>query len=262
MIDNRKTYETSYAVHQFAKLNDLQAPEKTIFEIVQPALSRARMLDLGVGAGRTTVHFAPRAKEYVGADYSQAMIDACRERFAGDPYRFEVADARQLPFEDRSFDIVLFSYNGIDYVPHEDRQRVLREVHRVLRDGGTFAFSTHNLDNAPALLSMRPSIHPRAMLRQWKLRLANPPLREIASRDWIVLHDGALDAGGGLETYYVRREEQLRQLAAAGFIDVQVFQLDGATAREGATDPWLYYLCKSGLTSSPRVAVPAASPPR
>lgn len=243
MIDNRKTYETSYAVQQFAKLNDLQAPEKTIYEIVQPALSRTRMLDLGVGAGRTTVHFAPRTAEYVGADYSQAMIDACRERFAREPWRFEVADARDLPFEDRAFDFVLFSYNGIDYVPHEDRQRVLTEVHRVLREGGTYAFSTHNLDNAPSLLSMRLTIRPRAMLRQWKLRMANPPLREITSRDWIVLNDGALDAGGGLETYYVRRAEQLRQLHAAGFRDVQVFQLDGAPARDGATDPWLYYLC-------------------
>src|SRR5207253_1279624 len=107
---------------------------------------------------------------------------------------------------------------------------------------GQFAFSTHNLDNAPSLLALKPSIHPRAMLRQWKLRGANPSLREIAARDWMILQDGAHH--GGLETYYVRRHEQLRQLTAAGFRDTRVYQLDGQEARERATDPWLYYLCE------------------
>ena len=51
---------------------------------------------------------------------------------------------------------------------------------------------------------------------------------------------------GGVESYYVRREEQVRQLTAAGFSQVQVFQLDGDVARVGATDPWLYYLCTRG----------------
>jgi ubiquinone/menaquinone biosynthesis C-methylase UbiE len=244
MIDNQRTYESSYAVQQYATLTELQPPERTIFQLVQPRLPQSRMLDLGVGGGRTTVHFAAHAAEYVGADYSAGMIDACHARFAGERYEFKVADARELPFEDRSFDFVLFSYNGIDYVPHEDRQRVFSEIHRVLRSGGQFAFSTHNLDNAPVLLSLKPTVRPRAMLRRWRLRRVNPPLREIRRRQWMVLQDGALH--GGLETYYVRREEQLRQLDAAGFTDVKVFQLDGKVAREGATDPWLYYLCTRG----------------
>lgn len=238
---NHSTYESSYAVRQYADASELQPPEQTILELLRPELGTARMLDLGVGGGRTTIHFAPHAASYAGADYSAAMIDACLERFDDQPYAFKVADARALPFEDRAFDFVLFSFNGIDYVSHEDRRRAFAEIRRVLRSGGKFAFSTHNLDNARSLLTVRPSRHPRAMLRQWKLRRANPPLREIVSKNWAVLQDGALH--GGLETYYVRREEQLRQLASAGFRDVQVFQSDGNIAREGATDPWLYYLC-------------------
>jgi SAM-dependent methyltransferase len=241
MIDNHRTYETTYAVRQYAELSELQAPEQTILGIVGPSLAEAHMLDLGVGGGRTTVHFGPRSGEYTGADYSQGMIDVCRKRFAGTPYQFQVADARDLPFPDGVFEFVLFSFNGIDYVPHAERMRILAEIHRVTRPGGRFAFSTHNLDNAPSLLTFKPSRHPRAMLRQIQLRIANRPLREIASRDWAILQDGALH--GGLQTYYVKRSEQLRQLEEAGFTDTQVFQLDGAAAREGATDPWLYYLC-------------------
>jgi ubiquinone/menaquinone biosynthesis C-methylase UbiE len=238
---NHSTYETSYAVRQYADASELQPPEQTILALLQPELGSARMLDLGVGGGRTTIHFAPQTASYVGADYSTAMIDACLDRFDDQPYEFRVADARELPFDDRAFDFVLFSFNGIDYVSHEDRRRVFAQIRRVLRSGGKFAFSTHNLDNARSLLTFRPSRHPRAMLRQLKLVRANPPLRKIVSKQWTVLQDGALH--GGLDTYYVRREEQLRQLASAGFRDVKVFQLDGNVAREGATDPWLYYLC-------------------
>ncbi len=239
MIENRLTYESSHAVQEFEKLSGLQPPERAILDQIAPSLPRARMLDLGVGGGRTTAHFASRAAHYIGADYSVGMAAAAHARFR--EHRFAVADARALPFSDASFDFVLFSFNGIDYVSHDERRRVLAEVHRVLGDGGCFAFSTHNLDNAPALLSWRPRVGVRTTLRQWKLRRMNPPLREIRTRDWMVLQDGALH--GGLQTYYVRRDEQLRQLAAAGFRNVRVLQLDGAPAREGATDPWLYYLC-------------------
>ena len=38
------------------------------------------MLDIGVGTGRTTMHFAGLVKEYVGVDYSSALIQACPEK--------------------------------------------------------------------------------------------------------------------------------------------------------------------------------------
>ncbi len=47
-----------------------------------------------------------------------------------------------------------FSFNGIDSVDHEGRGRVLDEVRRVLRPGGTFLFSTL-LVEGPAY-AMRP----------------------------------------------------------------------------------------------------------
>jgi SAM-dependent methyltransferase len=241
VIDNHQTYESEHAVDEYAGLTELQPPERTILGLVASALPSARMLDIGVGGGRTTVHFATRARQYVGVDYSEGMVAACHARFAGAPYRFGVADARFLPFGDAAFDFVLFSFNGIDYVSHDDRQRILREIHRVTCRGGKFAFSTHNLANAPKLLSLRPRVGVRTTLRRWALRRRNPPLRKIMRSDWTILQDGALR--GGLETYYVRREEQLRQLGGAGFTAPRVFQLDGRAAEAGAADPWLYYLC-------------------
>ena len=46
---------------------------------------------------------------------------------------------------DSFFSFILFSFNGIDCISHEDRFRVFKEVQRVGRAGVLFCFSTHNL---------------------------------------------------------------------------------------------------------------------
>ncbi len=86
---------------------------------------------------------APRSRSYVGIDYTPEMIDLSHRLLP--ELRFEVMDARNLAaFEDASFDLVVFSYNGIDSVEGEGRLQVLNEVARVLRPGSCFVFSTFN----------------------------------------------------------------------------------------------------------------------
>ena len=72
-----------------------------------------KVLDLGVGAGRTTKFLMDLADEYVGIDYSQGMINACKKGKLS-KLKFFVADAQNLNFLDSNyFDFILFSYNGI-----------------------------------------------------------------------------------------------------------------------------------------------------
>ncbi len=239
---NRDAYESPFAVRHFARQTDLFPPEASILRRLREELRQVSMLDIGVGGGRTSLHFAPVARRYAGVDYSIAMVTGCRKRFPSGDLLFCAADARALPFADRSFGFVLFSYNGIDYVPHNDRLRILAEARRVLEPGGYYAFSTHNLIDAPRFLTRRQSRDPRVTLLRRQLRRQNQPLTAIASADWIVLRDGALR--GRLATYYVRRREQLRQLADAAFTVVSVLQLDGSAARADSSDSWLYYLCR------------------
>jgi SAM-dependent methyltransferase len=52
------------------------------------------------------------------------------------------ADAAQLPFTDGAFDVAFSAYGALPFTPAADR--VLAEVHRVLRPGGRWVFSvTH-----------------------------------------------------------------------------------------------------------------------
>jgi SAM-dependent methyltransferase len=58
--------------------------------------------------------------------------------------QYEVGDAEDLAFSSKTFEHVVFSNQGWMQIPGaSSRLRVLREVRRVLVDGGLFLFSTH-----------------------------------------------------------------------------------------------------------------------
>jgi ubiquinone/menaquinone biosynthesis C-methylase UbiE len=212
------------------------------------------MLDIGVGTGRTTPFFARMANEYVGIDYSETMIKVCLQRFAGYPesISFEVGDVRHMKsFEGRYFDFVLFSFNGLDYLNHDDRLVALREIRRCTKNGGHFCFSTHDLNYGSKLFQLHTSRNPITVLhrtfRFCLLWVANRNVdKGLQQRQYAILNDGAQNFG--LETYYVRANEQVRQLTDSGFTNIRIFGLHdgremGHFEAERSIDPWLYYLC-------------------
>ncbi|HTW58771.1 MAG TPA: class I SAM-dependent methyltransferase [Terriglobales bacterium] len=141
---NLEVYSAQEVVAHFAKLSYLTACERFLFDTY---LRRGTaILDLGVGGGRTTPYLSEMASRYVGVDYSEEMIRVCRDKFRAARLQFEVADAADLSsFADASFDAVVFSFNGLDYLaPDEKREQCLGECYRLLRQGGVLIFSSHN----------------------------------------------------------------------------------------------------------------------
>lgn len=111
----------------------------------------ARVLDLGCGAGRTSVALAEMGLPVFGIDISELMIEVAVEQAlqagVADVTEFAVMDSRDLrDIPDDSFDAALYSYNGLELVPGlNGKRRVLQEVHRVLRPGGRLIVCTHSL---------------------------------------------------------------------------------------------------------------------
>lgn len=106
---------------------------------------RGRVLDIAVGGGRTTGLLARSAASYVGIDIAEGMVDLARERFPTADLR--VGNARDLAgLDDGSFDLVVFSFNGIDSLDHQDRRLALRAMRRALAPGGRAVFSTFSID--------------------------------------------------------------------------------------------------------------------
>jgi trans-aconitate 2-methyltransferase len=82
-----------------------------------------RVLDVGCGDGKITAQIAARVArgEVVGVDPSQDMIAFASSHFGvaeAGRLRFEVADARCLPFRSE-FDLVV-SFNALHWVPQQD----------------------------------------------------------------------------------------------------------------------------------------------
>lgn len=259
---NRATYKTSEVVAAYVHESDLLPPEKTICNLLRDRLAGMKMLDLGVGGGRTTLHFAPLVKEYIGVDYVEEMVDACRKRFTNDPRRFSfaVCDVRDMAkFEADAFDFILFSYNGLDYISHQDRLKALQEIHRIGKAGGYFCFSTHNLQNLPQLFGLKHWLaqNPNRRMRRtvknvvsWLLlkHHYNKGLdRRAALRaPFAIINDGLHDFS--MQTYYIKPVEQIKQLQAH-FGNVRVYapsgeEIKGERALAAAEDCWLYYLCE------------------
>ncbi|MEN8151666.1 MAG: class I SAM-dependent methyltransferase [Planctomycetota bacterium] len=94
----------------------------------------ADLLDIGTGSGAI-------AHELSRHFPSVTSVDVDDERIVSGSYRFVRVRDAVLPFADRSFDVVL-SNHVIEHMP-EQREH-LREVHRVLRDGGVCYLATPN----------------------------------------------------------------------------------------------------------------------
>ena len=103
-----------------------------------------RLLEVGCGIGTDLVRFAKGGARVTGVDLAQTAIDLARKNFelngvTADELR--VANGEELPFPDASFDVV-YGHGVIQYTANAPQ--LIREMHRVLKPGGTAIFMVYN----------------------------------------------------------------------------------------------------------------------
>jgi SAM-dependent methyltransferase len=100
-----------------------------------------RVLDVGCGTGVVALTAGRSGARVTGADLTPVLLERARENaaLADIEADFVEADVESLPFEDDAFDMVLSQF-GHMFGPRPDV--TLAEMIRVLRPGGTIAFST------------------------------------------------------------------------------------------------------------------------
>ncbi|MBK8965202.1 MAG: class I SAM-dependent methyltransferase [Lewinellaceae bacterium] len=254
-MSNKDSWNSADLVNAYVNEHALQKPEETILGIVKDKLNNWRMLDLGIGLGRTTLHFAPLVKEYVGTDYSFGMIKTYQKLFpeTNPNVQVRLSDARMMQeFESGYFDFILFSFNGIDYISHEDRIDALKEVKRIGKKGGLFVFSTHNLQYVDNLYTIKLHNGLRysayQCYRYFRLIYENGFPGKYRDKDFAILNDGAHHFK--LNTYYIKPAAQVEQLERLGFKNIRLFSLktggevEKARLNGAGKDSWIYYLCE------------------
>jgi SAM-dependent methyltransferase len=100
-----------------------------------------RVLDVACGTGVVAVTAARHGARVTGLDLTPELLKEARAnaRIAGVDVEWHEGDVEQLPFEAETFDVVLSQF-GHMFAPRPDL--ATREMLRVLKPGGTIAFST------------------------------------------------------------------------------------------------------------------------
>ena len=184
-----------------------------------------RVLDVATGTGLVAEELVRRhGCSVVGLDQSEEMLAGARGKLAGRPdlaARVELVrgEAEELPFADREFDALTFTYL-LRYV--DDPLATLRELARVVRPGGTIA-------------ALEFGVPSGAWRAPWLVytRVGLPVLGALASAAWYRV---GRFLGPSISDLYARYplERQIALWEAAGIGDVQAVRL----SRGGGVVMW------------------------
>jgi SAM-dependent methyltransferase len=195
-----------------------------------------RLVDLGCGAGRHSVHFARRGFEVTAVDLSRSMLHVVGLK-AGEAgvklLRVQANLCRLGCLPDQSFDYGISMFSTLGMIRGRGpRRRALAEARRILRPGGWFALHVHNL-----WLNLRD---PQG--RRWLLRHA---AKVLSRRD--PLGDRRMDYRGinGMYVHLYRWGELKHELRWEGFRIDAVIPLDEVSAVPIAK-PWLVPSLRAG----------------
>ncbi len=120
------------------KLNTLRFE---YFDSFMESWKEKSVLDVGCGGGYASEHLARRGASVFGTDIMKESLGQARVHAAAENLRIEyrLCTPERLPFDDNTMDAVT-CFDVLEHIP--DKERILREIGRVLKPGGLFFYDT------------------------------------------------------------------------------------------------------------------------
>ena len=101
------------------------------------------VLELGCGTGYFTRELARCGADVVAVDVSPELLEMARANCSAPNVRYEIQNACELSYRGDAFDSIV----GSSVLHHLEIEEALRQIHRVLRPGGTMFFTEPNMLN-------------------------------------------------------------------------------------------------------------------
>ena len=112
---------------------------------------RKDVVEVACGTGQGLGYLSSLANTIEGGDYSEAILAKARAHY-GDRISLKEFDAQNMPFKDKSKDVIIL-LEAIYYLP--DAEKFVRECVRILRPGGKVLIASAN----KYLFDFNPSPH-------------------------------------------------------------------------------------------------------
>jgi ubiquinone/menaquinone biosynthesis C-methylase UbiE len=103
--------------------------EKRAIDSLLADIKQSRFLEVGCGTGHWSRYFSDKGFEVAGIDISSEMIKIARQKQIPNS-RFEIADGRNLPFEDESFDVAVV-ITVLEFTP--EPEKIISEMVRCVK---------------------------------------------------------------------------------------------------------------------------------
>jgi len=233
MGDWDSVFDETYLRTYLPFLNEERTREEALGAVslagIEPG---AEVLDCPVGYARHALVLVDAGYRVTGLDRSEAQLaEAERRRGDAEWPRLLLADYRELPFADASFDALLNLFTSLGYLERDEDVGVLHEFRRVLRPGGALVIETMHRDRLARIFAART----------WD-RLPDGSLflqehePDWAAGEFSILHLVVTPEGERIERRFVHRAytvtEWIAMLHEAGFAEV-----NGFSSWDGETPP-------------------------
>ncbi|MCP4392967.1 MAG: class I SAM-dependent methyltransferase [Alphaproteobacteria bacterium] len=205
--------------------------EETIGDLVNWILDIATepkmsILDLGCGPGLYSEKLATKGHSVTGVDFSKNSIEYAKNQATLKQLDIDYIVENYLNLDfDNKFDLVLLIYTDLCPLLPEERDKLLKVVHKALKPGGMFIFDVVNDRNVDKkIIPQSWDVEESGFWRKHPyIALANghhyPENNVILNQHTVINEDDSIDTYHFWSHYY--NQEQLTEiLSNSGFTDI------------------------------------------
>jgi len=169
----------------------LHANHIKAYDFVAPFCKDKKVLDIGCFIGYGEKRIFEQAKEVTAIDNDEKALEYARQKNKSIPnVKFEKVDARQLPFSDETFDIII-AFQLIEHISPNKISNFLRKAKRILKNRGLLFITTPNRKfrllpfQQPFNLEHYQEFTAKKLFRILKTVFDEVKIKGIRAKEWI-----------------------------------------------------------------------------